>query len=121
MDTQDKNRPFGRVTDDARDYAYLKIEEFRLTLVAKLARLFNTILVFLLLAVLAVFAVLLLTVAAVCALALLVHSYLWASLILFGFFVVLFLAAYLLRRRLFINRTVRMFAKVIYEELHKKE
>jgi len=106
---------FEQTAVDAKNMVWLQWDQLKLRMVDSLANLFNNIFAVFVIVLLACFALIFLAIALIIAVASLVGSYLYASLIMAGLFIIATLIVYATRRKLIVNPMVRMFAKTFFE------
>ncbi len=104
---------------EVKNYIDLKIKYYKLEAVEKLSLGVGKVLALLVFILLIGFAILLLTAALVILVAEWVNSYLWAFVIVGGFFALVAVLFLVLRESIFTNSMVRTFSKMFFPE--KKE
>ena len=106
----------GRVGQSVRDineYAALRVEVFRLSLIENLATLFNSLFGIFVLSVLVGIAIIFFAIALTWLLGLVLGSVLLAVILMGGLFLLLALVVYLLRKKLIINPSVRLLSAMV--------
>ena len=115
------NQPVQDLASDARDYVDLQIDKLKLQAVKGLSLSLGEILALLL--VIFSCSIVLLGLAAGCILLLgkWIGSYAGASFIIAGVFAIVSVVLFLLRKKLFINTFVQLFADVFFDDDNEKE
>ncbi|MFY9116184.1 MAG: hypothetical protein WBK97_06340 [Bacteroidales bacterium] len=104
------------IKDSAKEYLGLKSDAFKLSLVENISVVVNRMLSIFLLILILLIALVFLATGATQWLAQLLGSGTAASLITGGFFLLLFLILFLLRKRLFLNTFVRLMINIFFRE-----
>ena len=112
-DRNDSNR-FEETAQDVMEFCRLQIDAVKLRVLESLATLFNSIFSVFVLVMVAFIALLFLAVALTLLLANWTGSLLIAVLIMAGFFILLSILVYALRKKLIVNPMVRMLSKLLF-------
>lgn len=117
MEEDDEKQPgiADRTVQDLKDYASLRADSVRLSLIDNLSTLFNTLFGVAVILALAGIATVFFAVALTWVLGLLVGSVLYAVLIMGALFVVLAAVVYAFRKRLVVNQSVRLLSRMVYD------
>ena len=110
-----------RTMVDLADYSGLQLDKLKLRLLDNFSVLINTILSTVVIILLGSFALLALAVAGVWGLGSLLGNHLLAILIVGGVFIILVVLAWLMRKKLFINTTVRLLGRIMFEPDKERE
>lgn len=103
----------GQSVRDIKEYAALRVEGFRLSLIENLATLFNSLFAIFVLSVLVGIAIIFFAIALTWLLGLALGSVLLAVILMGGLFLLLALVVYLLRKKLIINPSVRLLSAMV--------
>ena len=117
MEEDDEKQPSiaDRTVQDLKDYASLRADSVRLSLIDNLSTLFNTLFGVAVILALAGIATVFFAVALTWVLGLLIGSVLYAVLIMGALFVVLAAVVYAFRKRLVVNQSVRLLSRMVYD------
>lgn len=117
MEEDDEKQPgiADRTVQDLKDYASLRADSVRLSLIDNLSTLFNTLFGVAVILALAGIATVFFAVALTWVLGLLIGSVLYAVLIMGALFVVLAAVVYAFRKRLVVNQSVRLLSRMVYD------
>ena len=117
MEEDDEKQPgiADRSVQDLKDYASLRADSVRLSLIDNLSTLFNTLFGVAVILALAGIATVFFAVALTWVLGLLIGSVLYAVLIMGALFVVLAAVVYAFRKRLVVNQSVRLLSRMVYD------
>ncbi len=111
---------FAEAADDLTEYGRLELDALKLRTVGSLAILSGGVVTMLLTVVAALVALHFLGITLVLLLARWTGSLLCAAAIMTGFFILLALILFLLRKRLFVNGMVRKFAKIFFKSAEER-
>ena len=117
MEEDDEKQPgiADRTVQDLKDYASLRADSVRLSLIDNLSTLFNTLFGVAVILALAGIATVFFAVALTWVLGLLIGSVLYAVLIMGALFVVLAAVVYAFRKRLVVNQSIRLLSRMVYD------
>ena len=104
------------LTEKVRDYVRLRIDLFKLDLAEKLSTLITTLLISVIFFIVFLFFTLFLSLAFIFWFKEYVGDAWAGSLIVAGFYIIVGLATYMLRDKLFLNRVVGQISKILFEE-----
>lgn len=118
-DNPKKRTPFEDIADSAKEYANLKIDEYKLRSVEGLSTLFNLVLFIIVATIVAGVALQLLGLAAGYAIGEATGSNALGFTIMGILFLIVVLVLYLRRKKLFVNQLVRLFIKLFFDNGQK--
>jgi len=111
-----QNNPFEEITDSAKEYVNLKMDEYKLRGVEGLSTLFNTVLFIIIAAIIAGVALQMLGLAAGYAIGEATGSTALGFTVMGVLFIIAVSILYLFRKRLFINQLIRIFIKLFFDD-----
>lgn len=111
-----QNNPFEEITDSAKEYVNLKMDEYKLRGVEGLSTLFNTVLFIIIAAIIAGVALQMLGLAAGYAIGEVTGSTALGFTVMGVLFIIAVSILYLFRKRLFINQLIRIFIKLFFDD-----
>ncbi len=114
-----KRTPFEEITNSAKEYANLKIDEYKLRSVEGLSTLFNLVLFIIVATIVAGVALQSLGFAAGYAIGEITGSNALGFAIMGVLFLIVVLVLYLCRKKLFVNQLVRLFIKLFFDNGQK--
>ncbi len=114
-----QSSPFEEITDSAKEYVNLKMDEYKLRGVEGLSTLFSTVLFIIIAAIVAGVALQMLGLAAGYAIGEATGSTALGFTVMGAIFIVVVLVLYLLRKRLFVNQLIRIFIKLFFDDGQK--
>ncbi len=111
-----QNNPFEEITDSAKEYVNLKMDEYKLRGVEGLSTLFNTVLFIIIAAIIAGVALQMLGLAAGYAIGEATGSTALGFTVMGVLFIIVVSILCLFRKRLFINQLIRIFIKLFFDD-----
>lgn len=111
-----QNNPFEEITDSAKEYVNLKMDEYKLRGVEGLSTLFNTVLFIIIAAIIAGVALQMLGLAAGYAIGEVTGSTALGFTVMGVLFIIAVSILCLFRKRLFINQLIRIFIKLFFDD-----
>lgn len=111
-----QNNPFEEITDSAKEYVNLKMDEYKLRGVEGLSTLFNTVLFIIIAAIIAGVALQMLGLAAGYAIGEVTGSTALGFTVMGVLFIITVSILCLFRKRLFINQLIRIFIKLFFDD-----
>ncbi|HTX88108.1 MAG TPA: phage holin family protein [Bacteroidales bacterium] len=119
METQSIPENFNELTGSIREYIRLRIDLLKLNLTEKLSRIFTMAIALILFFLFFNFIILFASIAFILWFREHVGPAHWGALIVAGFYILLGILVWLLRRPLFVNPVVSQISKILLEEDHE--
>ena len=119
MDNHTSPATIGQTAQDLKEYASLRVDSFRLSLIDNLSSFFNSLFGVFILIVLLGIATTFFAIALTWVLGIALGSMLLAIVLMGCLFVVFAIIVYALRRKLIINQTVRMLCGMVHDMSQK--
>ena len=121
MDSQRISDHFTELTESVKEYVQLRLDMFKLTLTEKMSRIFTFTIILMIFFILFNFIILFFSVAFILWFREHVGAAHWGAIIVAGFYVLLGILTWILRKQLFVNPVVTQISKILLEEEHENE